>query len=1127
MVAQRLPTPAAAAVPGPSQPSQPDVRPATTLPAVSVVAVVPVTLPAPSVPLPTAPARTLPPAESQRRAEPPPGIAASAPVTPGKTAGAPAKKRTEAKPPSTKTDKSAKTSKPKAKTDSAAQTKKPAADKPAQKKTKPRKTVRAALDSARAAQSTGQAAPPGVPAPAIPAATAAAPAAPSLPAAAPPTAPAILPDTGTVDMGVLPSGDIVLAPDRHSEVTVRVAPPDRESSAHPANWPLPAGGILPLDPGLDLDLDVPADTLTDSISTSEYQLFSYHPGAGECVDHRVVRQVAEETAVELNYRPPPPLPAPQQFVAPPPPPPTTAVPQYGMPQAQYLSPQVPSQGTYWPSGTWSGTSFQGYTTPQLWSPAPAQHTPSWQAGWQGWPYNTSTPTTTTATWSMAGTTTVSPASSYQTYGHPQSQLPPLNWGNIVTPPPPPPPPGPPAPAQVVSPAPAQVVSPAPQSTATHVPEGTTRVEVDIPLPTEPAPATPPRVKSPPPPHLSPASPGLLRAQERYRDNLRKEKSRAGRLSAASLSRRDQPSSGHPSSEEDGSCSDSGASDRHVSHLTTLPKRRRSPSSSDTSSRSRRRVHTSSRERREPRETRSSRRTRSPSPQPQSLEELLLAMENRLLGHIDSRLDLERGQEPTTTEAVEGSTTIPDPPPPSRPPRASSQASTQGEDELLRVELQTLLPNSSSEGTPVVVKQEPDSDLEILSSPPPSPPPRPSPVAQAAAGIDQAMCRLHVKQACQVLGKAPGTVTDSAQQSASASAMPSLRRFREHGMLPEPEIKIAWPHDESLDDTQALFTADLQRVNGPRPARDLFSIPPPPKTGDKFLPLPTRKIPRDQWYYMSQTAPKPSWGTKAPKESALLPGHPTPAHFILPASQYLAQETNLRYLSHHAAMSNNAALAVSEVLFHMYDQGLWPTEPIRMPGVEEPIRFEWFLSMAQLMGASSSQIAHNAVCAAMNLQLARRDVFLHSAGRATGVSQADRDRLRVAPMDSEDLFGSQAAHLADRRALFEQTRPQRNYSVATRVATTPGSTASPQQSTPPQSQSSTRRRSRSRRRRSSSASRQTPATSPNPQSFRSGSSRGRGSGGGGGSGQSSRGRGNNSRSSGSGGAGRGRSRSGQQ
>ena len=514
--------------------------------------------------------------------------------------------------------------------------------------------------------------------------------------------------------------------------------------------------------------------------------------------------------------------------------------------------------------------------------------------------------------------------------------------------------------------------------------------------------------------------------------------------------------------------------------------------------------------------------------------MFLAMETRLLGHIDHRIEAAQG--PPATQ-----TTADIPLPTSSGPRVfvgthpRSSRNTDEEEARLQAELQTVLPDTPPmDPTLVEVKQEKDSDIEIISTPPPSPP-RPSRIAQAAAGIDQAKCRLHVRQACQVLGKAPGTLPDTAQESAHASALTSLRHFRDHGMLPTPEVKVAWPHDESLDHTQGLFTASLQQVEGSKPARDLFAIPPPPKTADRFLPLPTRKIPRDQWFYMSQTAPESTWNAKAPKDSVLDTGTLTPNHYILPSSQFLAQESNLRHLSHLATMTNNASLAVCEVLFHMFDSGLWPTEPITMPGVPEPISFEWFLSMAQLMGASTSQTAHNAVCAAMNLQLLRRDVFLNLSGAATGLSPADRERMRVAPMDSDDLFGSQAAHLSDRKALYEQfrqqPRQQRNFAVANRVGRTPGRTASPPH-TPgqqPRSRSSSRSRRRNRQRStaSASASRPPPASPPAQQPFRGNSSRGRGGGNGGGSNQASRGRGGSARTSGSGSANRGRSRQGPQ
>ena len=522
------------------------------------------------------------------------------------------------------------------------------------------------------------------------------------------------------------------------------------------------------------------------------------------------------------------------------------------------------------------------------------------------------------------------------------------------------------------------------------------------------------------------------------------------------------------------------------------------------------------------------------------------MEQRLLGHIDSRL-ADGGPSsslPSRPATEKGSRAGPRvyvgshprsgqvPTPPAQPSPAAG-----GDTDSLHTELNTELPPSPP-STFVEVKLEPDSDVEIIDTPTPPPsPPRLSRVAQAAAEIDPATCRTHVRQACQVLGKEPGTLPDHAYESTRASALTSLRHFRDAGLVTDPEVKIAWPHDDCLDKTQQDFIASLQHQDGPKPARDLFAIPPPPKGSERFLPLPSRRVPRDQWFYMSQTAAQPSWGMAAPKNSVLDPHTKTPQHYILPSSQFLAQESNLRQISHLATMTNNAAMAVSEVIFHLYEQGLWPSEPITMPGVDGPITFPWFLSLSQLIGSSTSQIAHNAVCAAMNLQLARREVFLHTAGNRTRLISPDRDLMRVAPMDADDLFGRQASDLQDRRALFDPNRHNRNYNTAARASRPSATVSAPPQAqaaAQPSSSSSSRRR---RRNRSRSQQAQAPAQAPaNPappasqqQPFRGGSSRGGGRSGGSQSSSRNRGSSSNQQRSGSnqqrsGGSGRGRSRS---
>ena len=489
---------------------------------------------------------------------------------------------------------------------------------------------------------------------------------------------------------------------------------------------------------------------------------------------------------------------------------------------------------------------------------------------------------------------------------------------------------------------------------------------------------------------------------------------------------------------------------------------------------------------------------SVSKTPKSMEELFLDLQQRLMNQIDARFASERAPAPTpdpsaSPDLASGPRVFVGVHPRSSHPPSQSDSVT-GDDDSLRAELHTVLPPSPPLAE-VTVKSEPDSDIEIISTPP-STPPRPSRIAEAAAEIDQATCRLHLLQACQMLGKKPGELPNLAQEASDAAALSSTQLFRDHGMVPSPDVKVAWPHDESLDRTQEHYTAALQQREGSQPARDLFSLPPPAKGADKFLPLPSRRVPRDQWYYMTQTAHAPSWSAKAPLGSQLARSHPAPESYTLPHGQFIAQEANLRHMSHLATMTDTAATAVCRLIFTLFDRGLWPDEPITLPGVDEPVTFPWIISMFRLMGVATSQIAHNAVCAAMNMQLARRDTFLRDANYKTGISAADRELIRMAPMNSPDLFGTQASDLKERKEMYQRDRPQRQADTIARLTGTPTAAATPAQaSSSRSSSSSSRNRSRNRSRPSASASRppQAPEQPPATQPFRSNAGRGRGSG----------------------------------
>lgn len=77
-------------------------------------------------------------------------------------------------------------------------------------------------------------------------------------------------------------------------------------------------------------------------------------------------------------------------------------------------------------------------------------------------------------------------------------------------------------------------------------------------------------------------------------------------------------------------------------------------------------------------------------------------------------------------------------------------------------------------------------------------------------------------------------------------------------------------------------------------------------------------------------------------------------------------------------------------------------------------WECIVALLRMVGSSTQQLASHSVAGAMNLQLLRRDAMLLDRRINTRLSKADESLMRVAPMDADDLFGSQALDLQARR-----------------------------------------------------------------------------------------------------------------
>ena len=269
-------------------------------------------------------------------------------------------------------------------------------------------------------------------------------------------------------------------------------------------------------------------------------------------------------------------------------------------------------------------------------------------------------------------------------------------------------------------------------------------------------------------------------------------------------------------------------------------------------------------------------------------------------------------------------------------------------------------------------------------------------------------------ACNYIAKDQGVLPDASREAADATSLSLEAFFRDRGISSSPEQRVAWPHDSGLDAIQRRWTALLQQRQGADPAPDLFQLKlPKVSTDSRYVPLPPKKTKGDKVHFMTQTAANDSWLPTPPLTTQLDPQYRDPDFFGISRAQLLAHETNLRSMSHLATMTNNAVYALAIYMGHLERMGLWPHDA-PPPEDKEPMSWECIVALLRMVGSSTQQLASHSVAGAMNLQLLRRDAMLLDRRINTRLSKADESLMRVAPMDADDLFGSQALDLQARR-----------------------------------------------------------------------------------------------------------------
>lgn len=218
-----------------------------------------------------------------------------------------------------------------------------------------------------------------------------------------------------------------------------------------------------------------------------------------------------------------------------------------------------------------------------------------------------------------------------------------------------------------------------------------------------------------------------------------------------------------------------------------------------------------------------------------------------------------------------------------------------------------------------------------------------------------------------------------------------------GCSEEPSARLAWPLLESHRLRRQRMFASLQGSSGKEPFQDPFDPKVKPHTG--YV-----KVPALDSVKLQVQDPHREWLETPPKETSVWEGHKDAGGTVEVPRALLSRLEE--YSRSNSILASLAELCIALILryFEIHTRSL-SSDQVRS---EDEVGHE--TRTAQLCSAVTSRLGQQATASAINLQLLRREEILKI--RAKQLNERDRDRARVMPMDSDDLFGSQADCLKD-------------------------------------------------------------------------------------------------------------------
>ena len=278
----------------------------------------------------------------------------------------------------------------------------------------------------------------------------------------------------------------------------------------------------------------------------------------------------------------------------------------------------------------------------------------------------------------------------------------------------------------------------------------------------------------------------------------------------------------------------------------------------------------------------------------------------------------------------------------------------------------------------------------------------------------AVFRAELAQYLGLLGLKPASIPDHAAETREAGATLLDRQLAGMDPAPAPVQRVAWPHNDTINNIHKRWTAFFQKQPGVLPVTDIFTLPPP--TEKVFAPLPTSRCQgRDAEKHKTLTAADDLWGLTPPQTTQVDGSYKPPEYFPLQRSQVIGQEAAHRANTHLAGVLDTGLAALATCLSNIKQRGLWPTpSPPDSASPETILGFDVVQHLLKTLSAATSQIMSNSIAGAMNLQMVRRDHALGTKSFQSMLQPSDQLLLRAAPCDSKDLFGTVGDNIVEVR-----------------------------------------------------------------------------------------------------------------